>query len=96
MFPIPQVPLLTLSGHVEGVSSAVWLSETEVCTASWDHSIRLWDVAQGQHKSTIVRNTLEMQNIESNNRNFAVKIFKYISFKEKQMCFDTNFSEVCT
>jgi len=45
---------MTLSGHSEGISSAVWMEETSICTASWDHSIRIWDLQQASSISTIV------------------------------------------
>ena len=50
-----RVPLLTLSGHTEGVSAVTWLQEQEVCTASWDHTIRLWDLELASQKSSLVR-----------------------------------------
>lgn len=50
-----QVPLMTLSGHSEGISSAAWMDESSICTASWDHSIRLWDLQQATATSIIVR-----------------------------------------
>ena len=50
-----RIPLLTLSGHTEGVSAVTWLQEQEVCTASWDHTIRLWDLELASQKSSLVR-----------------------------------------
>jgi len=41
---------MTLSGHSEGISSTAWINETTLCSASWDHSIRLWDL---QHATTV-------------------------------------------
>jgi ribosome biogenesis protein YTM1 len=49
-----RVPMLTLSGHSEGVSAVAWLEEQDVCTASWDHTIRLWDLEKAAQKSSLV------------------------------------------
>jgi ribosome biogenesis protein YTM1 len=49
-----QVPQVTLSGHNEGVSSALWLNDAEICTSSWDHTIKLWDMEQMAEKSSLV------------------------------------------
>ena len=43
-----KTPLITLSGHTESISSCQWIDEKTVSTASWDHSIRVWDVFVGQ------------------------------------------------
>ncbi|XP_056008326.1 ribosome biogenesis protein WDR12 homolog isoform X1 [Ostrea edulis] len=46
-----RVPILTLSGHTEGISAAEWLGRSEVCTASWDHTLRLWDMEKATQTS---------------------------------------------
>ena len=46
---------MTLSGHNEGISSALWLSEKEVCTGSWDHTIRIWDMEKAENTATLVK-----------------------------------------
>ncbi|XP_064614148.1 ribosome biogenesis protein wdr12-like [Liolophura sinensis] len=48
-----RVPLLTLSGHSEGISSVCWLEVNQVCTASWDHTIRMWDIEKASQKSSL-------------------------------------------
>lgn len=48
-----KTPIITLSGHSESISSCKWLDDKTVCTGSWDHSIKIWDVYVGQETQTL-------------------------------------------
>lgn len=38
-------PVITLKGHREAISAVQWINEETILTSSWDHTLRLWDLA---------------------------------------------------
>jgi ribosome biogenesis protein YTM1 len=48
-----KTPELTLDGHTQNISACKWLTDNTVCTASWDHTIKLWDLHTAQETQTI-------------------------------------------
>ena len=57
---ITRVPLLTLGGHKEAVSAVVWLDDTNVCSSSWDHTLRLWDMSRAEQTQILVCNASDV------------------------------------
>ncbi|XP_046994861.1 ribosome biogenesis protein WDR12 homolog [Schistocerca americana] len=51
-----RTPVLTLKGHKECISSALWIDSSEICTSSWDHTLRTWDAELGGIKTELVGN----------------------------------------
>ncbi|XP_034242429.1 ribosome biogenesis protein WDR12 homolog [Thrips palmi] len=51
-----KTPIMTLKGHKEAISSVVWTDTQELATASWDHTLRLWDGELGGIKTEIAGN----------------------------------------
>jgi WD40 repeat protein len=48
-----KTPIITLAGHTENISSCKWIDDTTVVTASWDHSIKVWDMFAGHEVHTM-------------------------------------------
>ncbi|XKL66223.1 hypothetical protein PGB90_009643 [Kerria lacca] len=54
--PLTQVPKSTLQGHKEAISTVQWTEDNDIMSASWDHTIKLWDAEYGGIKTEIVGN----------------------------------------
>lgn len=52
----PQTPRMTLAGHKESVSAVAWSGPQELVTASWDHTIKVWDLVAGSTKFDVAGN----------------------------------------
>ncbi|KAG8187402.1 hypothetical protein JTE90_016946 [Oedothorax gibbosus] len=45
--PKVKTPLMTLSGHTDGVSGVKWIEENEIVTCGLDCTLKIWDVELG-------------------------------------------------
>ena len=50
-----RTPIVTLQGHTQPATAAVWAEPTEILSAGWDMCIRVWDVSTGSNVTTMVR-----------------------------------------
>ncbi|KAL0267883.1 UNVERIFIED_CONTAM: hypothetical protein PYX00_010029 [Menopon gallinae] len=51
-----KTPKMTLKGHRDCISCVTWTSDSEILTASWDHTLKLWDAEIGGIKKELVGN----------------------------------------
>merc|ERR1712106_160743 len=53
---VSRTPVLTLGGHKEAVGGVQWIENQLLASASWDHTIKVWDTELGGLSSEIVGN----------------------------------------
>jgi ribosome biogenesis protein len=51
-----RTPILTLEGHREAVTSVQWIDNSTILSASWDHTIKIWDMSMQAMKNEIAGN----------------------------------------
>lgn len=51
-----RTPVSTLAGHREAISSVQWIDNDTILTSSWDHTLRVWDLAMNGLKTEISGN----------------------------------------
>lgn len=51
-----RTPQLTLEGHREAIAAVQWIDNETLLTASWDHTMKLWDLQMGGVKHEIAGN----------------------------------------
>jgi ribosome biogenesis protein YTM1 len=54
--PRTRVPVMSLAGHRESVSAIGWMGPQELISASWDHTLKIWDLEAGGIKSDLSGN----------------------------------------
>lgn len=45
-----------MKGHKEAISTVQWTDDDEILSASWDHTLKIWDIEYGAIKSELVSN----------------------------------------
>lgn len=48
-----KTPLMTLSGHTDGISGLQWIDTNEICTCSLDCTLRIWNIELGGLKGQL-------------------------------------------
>lgn len=51
-----RTPQITLEGHREAISAVQWIDNSTVLSASWDHTLKIWDLSMGAIKNEIPGN----------------------------------------
>lgn len=51
---LTRTPLNTLGGHKESVAGVAWMEGQDLASASWDHTIKVWDTELGGLKTELV------------------------------------------
>lgn len=51
-----RTPQTTLEGHREAISSVQWIDNATILSASWDHTMKLWDLEMRALKQEIAAN----------------------------------------
>lgn len=51
-----RTPIATLAGHREFVSGVQWMDSSTLVTSSWDHTLKIWDLALGGIKTEFTGN----------------------------------------
>lgn len=53
---VSRTPVTTLGGHKEAVGGLAWLNSNQLASASWDHTIKVWDTELGGLSTELVGN----------------------------------------
>lgn len=65
-------PRSSMEGHMQAISSLKWISEEQLLTGSWDHSLRFWDVDSGVCTNQLHGNKVILSVDYSNQNNMIV------------------------